>query len=132
MSTSIPTRPLVLCYGKHTNLLESRRMLLQAIGCFVDISDRSMELSRWLNKQPEYALIIVCHTIAAEERLSIESLCRAQGSNTVVYSLEGTMDPKEFTLRVSELLDQVGCRRTVRSLNAPLGLKLLPILAVAC
>ncbi len=113
MSRSIPTRPLVLCYGKYTNLLESRRLLLEGMGCEVDIAARQTDFQRCFDKQPKYALIILCHTIATEERFSIESRCRAQGSNTGVYSPEALMDPEELTLRVSELLDRRAVRGTV-------------------
>jgi len=130
MSRSISTPPQILCYGKYLNLLESRRMLLEAIGYDVDISDRSTDLRRCLDIDPEYALIIVCHTISAKERLSIESQCRVQEGNTVVYSLEGSIDPEELTLRIDELLDRVGSRRIDRSFNAPIGVTLLPMMAV--
>lgn len=132
MSRSILTRAKILCYGKYTNLLESRRMLLEAIGCDVDISDRRTDLRRCLETGPEYALIIVCHTISAEEQFLIESQWRAQGTNTVVYSLQGSMDPEEFTLLISDLLDRVGSRRIDQSFNALIGVALLPMVAVPC
>lgn len=108
MSEPIPARRRILCYGKYINLLASRRMLLEAIGCEVEVTDRGTDLRRSLDTGEEYALIIVCHTISAEERFSIESQSLAQGSNTVVYALEGTMEPQAFTLWISELLDRVG------------------------
>ncbi len=43
MSESRPTRPRILCYGMYLNLLESR-LLLNAIGCDVDISDQSADV----------------------------------------------------------------------------------------
>ena len=110
-------------------------MLLEAFGCDVDISDSGAELRRWLDKSPEYAMVIVCHTVSEEERLSIESHCRAQASTAVVYCLEGAMAPEEFELRISECLDRLPSRLTdqsVRARHAPLRAKLLPLLALAC
>lgn len=90
----------------YLNLLESR-LLLNAIGCDVDISDQSADVENWLDARPNCALIIVCHTVLAEERRSIESRCRTQRINTMIYSLENAMEPEEFRSRVSELLNRV-------------------------
>jgi len=100
--------PQVLCYGTYKNLLESRRMLLKALGCDVRISNSTSELRTWLGDRQEYALIVLCHTASPEECLWIKTLLRIQGRTTIIYRLEATADPEEFTLRVREFLTMRG------------------------
>ncbi len=115
MFRSLPVRPRVLCYGNYRNLLLSRRMLLQAIGCNVDIADSSAEVRKCLDSQPEYTLAVLCHTLTARERTTIGTTLRAQHPNTAIYALEGTVEPQEFMLHASELVKTAGSSHTSTS-----------------
>jgi hypothetical protein len=90
----------ILVYGRDSTLLETRRMLLASTGFEAETVSSLQQLRSALrNSEPPYELIIVCHTVPADERVEIQKL--AARVRVGLYQLQLFEAPTRFIGTVS-------------------------------
>ena len=107
---------LVLAVGRDPVLLETRSQVLQAAGYTV-IPERSLKKALAMFREGDFDLVLLCHSIPAQERERLTRLLREHSSRTPIVSVscflsaldsfaDATIgnDPKELLAGLLELL----------------------------
>ena len=102
-----PTGNRVLVYGKDSILLHTRQRILQANNFQVDTVSDFNQLCVYVDQaDPDYDLIIVCHTVPHQERDKIQHLI--QRRSTGLYQLERMETPPRLLGTASEIISNKG------------------------
>jgi CheY-like chemotaxis protein len=107
---------LVLAVGRDSVLLETRSQVLQAAGYTV-IPERSLKKAVARFRDGDFDLVLLCHSIPAQDRERLTRLLREHTSRTPIVSVSCSVsaldsfadatignDPKELILGLRELL----------------------------
>lgn len=98
----------ILVYGRDFTLMDTRRMLLASTGFQADTVSNLNELrSAVRHAQPPYELVILCHTVPEEERVSVRHLLQNAGIG--LYQLERLVHPERFINVVSGRTHEQAC-----------------------
>lgn len=90
----------ILVYGRDFTLMDTRRMLLASTGFRADTVSSFSDLGFAVrHAQPPYELVILCHTVPEEERVSVRRLIEKAGIG--LYQLERLVHPERFINVVS-------------------------------
>jgi len=107
---------LILAVGSDPVLLETRSQVLQAAGYTV-IPERSLKKAVAIFREGDFDLVLLCHSIPAQDRERLTRLLREHTSRTPIVSVSPSWsaldsfadatignDPKELILGLRELL----------------------------
>ena len=107
---------VVLAVGRDPVLLETRSQVLQAAGYTV-IPERSLKKAVVMFGDGDFDLVLLCHSIPAQDRERLTQLLREHTSRTPIVSVSCNLsaldsfadatlgnDPKELILGLRELL----------------------------
>ena len=107
---------LVLAVGRDSVLLETRSQVLQAAGYTV-IPERSLKKAVARFRDGDFDLVLLCHSIPAQDRERLTRLLREHTSRAPIVSVSCSVsaldsfadatignDPKELILGLRELL----------------------------
>jgi DNA-binding response OmpR family regulator len=107
---------VVLAVGRDPVLLETRSQVLQAAGYTV-IPERSLKKAVARFREEDFDLVLLCHTIPAQDRERLTQLLREHTSRTPIVSISCSVsgldsfadatlgnEPEELLLGLRELL----------------------------
>jgi CheY-like chemotaxis protein len=107
---------LVLAVGRDPVLLETRSQVLQAAGYTV-IPERSLRKAVAIFREGDFDLVLLCHSIPAQDRERLTRLLREHTSRTPIVAVSCSLcaldsfadatignDPRELLVGLSELL----------------------------
>ena len=107
---------LVLAVGRDSVLLETRCQVLQAAGYTV-VPERSLKKAVARFREGDFDLVLLCHSIPAQDRERLTRLLREHTSRTPIVSVSCSLsgldsfadatignDPRELILGLRELL----------------------------
>jgi hypothetical protein len=82
----MPIPACVLLFGKDAHLQESRRLVLESIGCKVYVGTRLLALNQILANFP-IDFLILCHTLSEEECEQVKSIIQSRWPTVKVVVL---------------------------------------------
>lgn len=103
MSHARQPRGRALIYGHDRELLDSRRLLLEADGYTADTASDSPELEGHLLADTPYEVVVLCHTIDETERGQIRHLLQKRNNAVPVYIMTTQTSPEIFLDEVARL-----------------------------
>jgi CheY-like chemotaxis protein len=104
MASSV--RPVVCSYGRNSQLLNLRSLVLEGAGFDVHTATESSELEKWI-KEGSIALFLLCHQLSESDcRAAIDRIDRESPQSAILVIKSGNVGPEDWLAhRVLNALD---------------------------